>query len=159
MKIFYRKIGLLERWTFLVIVSTTIALHKLMGSLLKKTQYRQASQPSSKLHYPLQSLFMPVVDLEVCAHMYHKHTHSHILTQCLTTVVGPLVIGRSSRGDIKPFFYPQTELSVKLEQGSTAIWVLKIACPHLRPFRGHSGNIMFKSATELRGHIHLHSLW
>lgn len=65
-------------------------------------------------------------------------------TQCLTTAVGPLVIGTSSRGNVKPFFHPQTELSVKSEEGSAAIRRLKIACPHLGPSAGSLGTQCFR---------------
>lgn len=70
----------------------------------------------------------------------------------MTTAVGPVVIGSSSRGDTKPFFHSQTELSFKSEQGSDAIWVLKIAATHPEPFRARAGNIVFKAARTERPH-------
>lgn len=70
----------------------------------------------------------------------------------MTTAVGPVVIGRSSRGDTKPFFHSQTELSFKSKQGSNAIWELKIAVTHPEPFRAHTGNIVFKAARSERPH-------
>lgn len=84
--------------------------------------------------------------------------HIMTLTLCLTTTVGPLVIGTSSRGNIKSFFHPQTELSIKLEQGSTAICALKIDCRHLRAVKGYTEHNV-QVATELRSHIHQCSLW
>lgn len=107
-------------------------------------------------HYNPDSYQMETNYRRPCTRDTHTHKEPRILAQCLTTAVGPLVIGRSSRGNVKPFFHPQTELSVRLEEGSAAIWRLKIACPHPGPFTGHTGNTVFR---EPRGRIHLHSLW
>lgn len=117
-----------------------------------------ASFQVSKLH-SLQSWLEPDVSVEVCECTEHTNTLTctrRVLNN--SSSAGPLVIGRSSRGNTKPFSRRQTELSVNLQWDNTAIQALKIAAPHLWPFEGHAVSRMVRAAAE-PGHINLRGMW
>lgn len=148
------------KWIFLSVAVRTSAIGGLqewvlvltITNPLQSTQYKFASDPfnfntlqnyieANVKQRPINSSFFFFFD---------------ILAQHITTWLGPGVIGRWSRGNIKLFLHPQTEMSVKLVQGNVAIWLLKIGCPRLVSVKGH--NIMFQTEIKLSGNIYLHTL-